>query len=173
MNKRGLPAEVRQRRTKAGFTLIEIIMAIAIAGIIAGIFAVVINSGMGTWFFVKGQKGIMMETRAVMKRMVREVSRTRGNANSNIIAFTSSRYEFKDVDDNTIEYEQNGTDLERNDEVLLQNLVIPGGLEFVYLNSSGNPTTAKSAIRAIRIKLIVEEGENLVRLQSAAGLRNR
>lgn len=158
---------------KKGFTLIEIIMAIMIAGVIASIFGAVINSGMGAWFFIRGQRSAMLETSAVMKRMIREIRMTNGNFDSSILIFTSTQYKFKDVNDATIDYQQDSTDLERNGTVLLENLASPGGLEFVYLNSSGNPTTAKSTIRTIRIKLIVEEGDNRVRLQSAAGIRNR
>jgi prepilin-type N-terminal cleavage/methylation domain-containing protein len=158
---------------RQGFTLIEIIMAMVIAGVIASIFGVIINSGMGAWFFVKGQQKIMMETGAVMKRMVREIRMTSGNFDSSILIFTEAQYKFKDVNNNTIDYRKNGANLERNGAILLQNLAGSGGLRFVYLNSGGNPTTAKSAIRAVQIKLTVEEGENRICLQSAAGIRNR
>ncbi len=137
---------------KAGFTLIEIIMAVAIAGVIVTTFAVVINSGMGVWFLIKGQRSIMMETRGVMKRMVREIRMT------------------KDARTN---YQQDGTDLKRDGLVLLENLASPGGLEFVYLNSSGEVTALDAAIRTVQITIIVEEGDNRVRLRGAAGIRNR
>lgn len=156
---------------KAGFTLIEIIMAVAIAGIIVSIFAVVINSGIGAWVFIKGQRNIMMETRGVMKRMVREIRRT--NSADDINAFTSTQYEFDDIDNNRINYQQDGTDLKRNGAVFLSNLASPGGLEFVYLDASGEATALDVAIRTVQITLVVEDGENRVRLRGAAGIRNR
>ena len=178
MNRRGLPSEALRSsksgvRAKEGFTLIEIIISIAIAGIIAGVFAVVINAGMGNWFFIKGQKKVMMETRGVIKKMVREIRRTRDNSDSGILNFTSTRYRFRDVDNNTVNYQQAGTDLERNGSALLKNLPASGGLNFIYLDASGNVTAVRSAVRTIRIKLIVEDGDNRARLQSAASLRNR
>jgi len=176
MNKRGLPrAKWRAcRATKSrGFTLIEMIMAITIAGVIASIFAIVINSGMGSWFFIKGQRSIMMETRGAMKRMTREIRRTKDSSSSSILNFTSTRYRFKDVDDTTIDYQQDGTDLERNGTVLLQDLANSGGLSFVYLDASGGAAGFVEDIRTVQITIIVEEGDNRVRLRSAAGIRNR
>ncbi len=137
---------------KKGFTLVEIVMAITIAGIIVSIFAVVINSGMGVWFLIKGQRSIMMETRGVMKRMVREIRINK---------------------DARIYYQQDGMDLKRNGLVLLENLASPGGLEFVYLDASGEVTAIDEDIRTIRITIIVEEGDNRVRLRGAASIRNR
>ncbi|MFA6548524.1 MAG: prepilin-type N-terminal cleavage/methylation domain-containing protein [Candidatus Margulisiibacteriota bacterium] len=158
---------------RKGVTLIEMIMAIVIVGIIASIFAVVLNSGMGAWFFIKGQKGMMMETRAVMKRMLREIRMTKSNDSSDILNFESTRYRFIDVNNNTIDYQQSGTNLTRNSVVLLSNLANPGGLQFSYHNSSGAETTSTAFIRTVKITLYTQSGSNVVRLQSAASIRNR
>ncbi|MFC1571383.1 PilW family protein [Candidatus Margulisiibacteriota bacterium] len=156
---------------KKGLTLIEMIIATLVAGIIVGIFAVVINSGMDAWFFIKGQKSIMSETRAVLKRMVREIRRTKDA--DNILTFTTTNYEFNDIEDNTIDYQQDGTNLERNDAALLTNLASSDGLEFVYLDANGNVAASEGDIRTVQITIIVHDGDNEVRLRSAAGLRNR
>jgi hypothetical protein len=149
------------------------IMVIVIVGIIASIFAVVFNSGMLAWFFMKDQKGMMMETRSVMKRMVREIKTTKDTDSSDILNFESSRYRFVDINDNTIDYQQSGTNLLRNGAVLLNNLAAPGGLQFSYLNSSGAVTSSRAFIRTVRITLFAQSGNNAVRLQSAASIRNR
>ncbi len=148
-------------------------MVIVIVGIIASIFAVVFNSGMLAWFFMKDQKGMMMETRSVMKRMVREIKTTKDTDSSDILNFESSRYRFVDINDNTIDYQQSGTNLLRNGAVLLNNLAAPGGLQFSYLNSSGAVTSSRAFIRTVRITLFAQSGNNAVRLQSAASIRNR
>ena len=158
---------------KKGYTLIELVIAILLAGIIVGVLGLVVNSGMDAWFFVRSQGKGMMETRSAMNRVVREIRSIKGNANSNILVFNDSRFRFLDINDAIIDYEQDGNDLLRNDVVILNNLLDPGGLSFTYLNSAGNPTTAKSAVRCVRIKLRVVDGSNQVRLQSSASLRNR
>lgn len=148
-------------------------MAIAIAGIIAGVFSLVINAGMEGWFFIKGQKSLLMETRSAMKRMVRDVRRTRDNTANSVLTFTSTRYRFIDVDDNTIDYQWVGNDLRVGNNVLLPNLANNGGLEFIYLDANGAAAVFAEDIRVVQITLIVEEGTNRTRLRSAASLRNR
>lgn len=158
---------------KKAYTLIEIIMAVSVAAVIAAVIAFVINAGMENWFFIKGQKRIMMEARGAMKRMVREIRRTKDNSSLNILNFTSTRYRFKDVDNNTIDYWQDGTDLKRTDRVLLRSLAGSGGLDFVYLGKEGAAAGFSEDIRTIQITIKVVEGENRVRLRSAASIRNR
>ena len=114
-----------------------------------------------------------METRAAMKRMVRDIRRTKDNTDSVILNFTSTRYRFIDVDDNTIDYQRDGNDLEVNGNVLLPDLAVVGGLEFVYLDASGAIAGFAEDIRVVQITLIVEEGTSRIKLRSAASLRNR
>ncbi len=158
---------------KKAYTLMEIVISVAIAGIVAGVFAIVINAGMENWFLLKGQKRIMMETRAAMQRMLREIRITRDTSDTGILNFTSTRYRFRDINNNTIDYQRDGSDLERNNRVLLENLAASGGLEFVYLDASGETTAVRGNIRSVRVTLIVQEGDNRVRLRSAASIRNR
>lgn len=158
---------------RRGFTLVETVMAMVIAGIIFAVFAAAINSGLGAWFFTKDQTSMMLESRSVMKRLVREIRRTRDRTSDGIMVFNASRYQFKDVDNNTIDYQQSGANLTRNGAVLLNNLAVPSGLQFTYLNTSGQPTLSRTAIRTVNIIILVESSANRVRLQSAAGIRNR
>ncbi|MDI6731759.1 MAG: prepilin-type N-terminal cleavage/methylation domain-containing protein [Candidatus Margulisbacteria bacterium] len=158
---------------KKGFTLIEMIAAIVIAGIIASVFAVVINSGMDALIFMRGQKSGMADARSVMKRMVREIRKTKSASSTDILNFTVSYYRFRDTDDNVIGYQQVGSNLLRNGSVVLTDLASANGLSFSYFNSSGGTTVTAEAIRQVKISIIIEEGSNRVRLQSAAGIRNR
>jgi prepilin-type N-terminal cleavage/methylation domain-containing protein len=158
---------------RAGVTLIEMIMVIMIVGIISSIFAVVFNGGMSGWFFMKDQKGMMMETRAVMKRMIREIKTTKNNDSGSILNFEMTRYRFVDVNNNTVDYQKSGTNLLRNGSVILDNLDANGGLQFYYFNSSGAQTSSREFIRTVRVVLFTQSGNNSVRLQSAAGIRNR
>ena len=158
------------KKRKKGFTLIEMIMAIVLAGVVAGIIGGVINQGMNSWLFIKGQKSISADSNSVSQRMVREIRKTKSA--SSIEVFTSTRYKFVDIDENTIDYKKNGSNLERNGAVMLSNLA-SNGLEFIYLNGSGETTSITSEIRTVQITVIEQDRKNYVRLMSAASIRSR
>jgi prepilin-type N-terminal cleavage/methylation domain-containing protein len=164
MNKKGRACR------QAGFTLIEIIIAMVVTGVIFTVFALIINTAMQSWAFMRDQKSVAAEARSAMQRMVREIRRTRDG--SGITTLEAADYGFVDVDGGNIEYAQSGTDLQRNGVVMLENLDT-GGLSFVYLDGSGVETTVEGEVRCVRISLVAEDGGNRVRLRASAGIRNR
>lgn len=155
-----------------GFSLTELIMVMAVAGIIAVIFSLVIYSGLDTWLFLRGQKRLMAETSSALRRMVREIKRTRGTTDADILTFTATRYQFRDMNNTLIDFQKVGSNLNRNNAVLLENLPADG-LAFVYWDKNGAVTIEKSDIRTIGITLKTASGGNIINLRSAAGLRIR
>lgn len=159
-------------RSRRAYTFVELVMVIVIAGIVAAIFAVVITTGIDSWVFMKGQKRVMADTRSAMKRMAREIRITK-SVPAGVLGFSSTEYDFRDINGSRIEYRKSGSNLLRNGLVLLQNLESSGGLEFVYLDSQGAGTTVINQIRIIQITLRVQDSSNRSRLRSAAAVRNR
>ncbi|MFH1826668.1 MAG: type II secretion system protein [bacterium] len=151
---------------RKGFTLIEVIIALVIAGLISGVFAVVISQGMSAWTFLRNQRSYLMDARGALKRMEREIRHSSGD----IIIFSPSEFEFVDIDNNTIDYRLSGQNLLRNEAVLLASLA---GFEFTYLNASGEAAALASQIRVVQMSLVVSQGDNLVKMQTAAGIRNQ
>ena len=160
-----------QAMNKNGFTLIEVIMGMAITAIIVVVISFVINTGMDSWFFMNEQGKMMADVRSAVRRMQREINRTASN--ESISTFSSAEYEFVDVDNNTINYQMNATNLERNNILLLENLAPSEGLEFVYLDENGIETSSKEGIRTIQFTIKVSKGTNQVLLRSSAGIRNK
>ncbi|MFA5839421.1 MAG: type II secretion system protein [Candidatus Margulisiibacteriota bacterium] len=158
---------------RSGFTLVELVISILIAGIISLAFSAIIQGGMRNWFFIRDQKNYLAESRSVLKRMVTEIRRVKSASSADILVFTSNHLQFNDVDSTSIDYQQSGTILLRNSQTLLQNLSPTGGVSFEYLNSSGAVTSSAESIRTIKITLQVQDPDNLVKLQSAASIRNR
>ncbi len=158
---------------RKAFTLIELVMTIVISSLIFGIFAMVIYSGMQIWFFNKIQKTYLYEARTALNRMVREIRMTRDTTSAGITTFATSEYSFTDINGNAINYRQSGSSLLRNSDIMIDNLVNPGGLAFAYLNQTGVATTERSSIRAVKVNLFLRSGSNVVKMQSAGGIRNR
>lgn len=158
-----------KKKRQKGFTLIETIMVMVIVGFIAAFLSTVIYGGINSWLFLKGQAGMMADTSNALRRMVREVRLTSDN---NITAATTTEYAFTDKNNNAIDYKMVGTDLQRNGAVLLNNLSA-NGLIFNYLDNGGGVATSVNTVRTIQISIVAQNGNNRVRLQSAAAIRNK
>ena len=154
---------------KRGFTLIEAIVVIVIIGIISFIFALYIREGFDAWRFLSGQKSIALSTRAAVNRMVRDLKRAKKNVN--ITTRTSKEVTFLDVYDQTITFSQEGTDLLRNSDILLDNLQDPCGLTLSYLDKDGSPTAVTDEVQVIRVRLIDLKDGNRFVIESAARIR--
>lgn len=89
-----------------------------------------------------------------------------------ITTAASREYNFTDTNNNSIDYLMSGTNLLRNNKVLLDNLAVNGS-NFSYLNASGETTAVLGKIKIVQISVVLQSGNNRVRLQSAAGIRNK
>lgn len=155
-------------KKKRGFTLVELIMAVVIAGIVSIIFAAVINGAMQSWLFLRDQRQMVTDAGSVMMRIVREIRRCNGTAN--IQAFNSGQFQFVDIDGNTVNFQLNGPNVQRNGVTLINNV---SGLNFTYLDLIGAVTAARDSIRTVQITLLVNNGVRNARLQGAAAIRER
>jgi len=157
-----------------GFTLIEFIIVIAILGVIAGLAVPFMVGAVDAWILNKAERSNVFDARFALNRMIREIRQVKDP--SSISAFTSTRFVFTDINNNTIEFTQSGGTLLRisggDSNELADDLRNPGGLTFTYLDGSGNTTSTAGNIRMVRIQVIIESGGSSVTLQSLARLRN-
>jgi prepilin-type N-terminal cleavage/methylation domain-containing protein len=114
-----------------GLTLIEMIMAIAIMGILSGILIFSIKGVMDLWNLWSFRSETTAQGRIAVMRMVREIRQVRNE--STIFIADRSRIRFNDTDNQTIDYSLNGTNLTRNSNVLATGVT---NLTFTYYNIS-------------------------------------
>jgi hypothetical protein len=156
---------------KKAFTLIEEIMIIVLIGILAMVFAVYIREGAAAWHYLSTQKNMALADRAALNRIVREIKRV--VVNTDISVHTTTEVAFLDVDAHNVSFSQNGSQLLRNGQVMLDKLADPGGLTFQYLNNTGSATTEVSQISVVVCRIVTVERNNRFALESAAGIRSR
>ncbi len=154
---------------KKGFTLIEAVIAITIATIIALVVAVYIREGFSAWEFLSGQKNMALASRAAMNRVVKELRRIRQS--TNITTHTTKEITFIDVESDTVTFSQSGSNLLRGSDILLENLQDPCGLAFTYHDASGAETAIPAQMSFVRCRLITVKGDNKYMLESAARIR--
>ena len=155
---------------KKSFTLIEMVLVTVILAAIAVMIAPFINVALDAWVVNKTERNLVFSARLATNRMVREMREIKDT--DSITTFAETEFEFVDINDNTINYQQSSSLLLRNSDELAPMLQDPGGLSFSYLDSSGTPTGTKSDIRMVRITLTLISGDISITLESLAKLRN-
>jgi len=154
---------------KGGFTLLELILVVAILGIGMGIFASVLVNGVKSYILVVSRRSVLSEGRMALSRMVSEMMLI--PSPSQIDYFGESSIQFDIPSENNIRYYiMNGSLMRRGTEIA-ENV---SSLRFQYLNKNGVPTSIKSEIRRIVIELTLRaagEQGNIV-LRTAVFPRN-
>jgi prepilin-type N-terminal cleavage/methylation domain-containing protein len=160
-----------------GFTLIELIITIAIVGIISVIIGSMLLGIINAWTFKFSRNDLLWDARIAINRMTREI-RTVKNSTS-VITASASQFRFIDTGNKNITYSLSSTNLNRTEDgaanLLAENV---SSLTFTYYNSSDivipSPTVNPSAtdIRRVRINLTFTKNGQNVYLQSDASTKN-
>ncbi len=154
-----------------GFTIIEFVMVIVIAGIIAGITAVLLLQVTEVYSFVTVREAILSDGELAMERMTREIRQIK-DAQS-IYTADSEELDFEDVDYERIRFWLDGNVLKRNDDALASEL---SALEFQYRDSNNNlldtPVADPEDIKRILISLSIKKGDEEIKLRSQVYPRN-
>ncbi|MBU0530030.1 type II secretion system GspH family protein [bacterium] len=148
--------KIVQNRNLKGFTLIELIVAMVIVGVIASLLVVFLMNSMNAFNRVSTRKSLILDASSSIQRFSREVSATYNIvfAGSKLFQFTTTTFDTLNV----LEYEINtdGTLTRRfsggNKELIAQNINYSNS-NFTYYNVNdviGIP------IRRIRLTLLFE-----------------
>ncbi|MDD5005479.1 MAG: prepilin-type N-terminal cleavage/methylation domain-containing protein [Candidatus Omnitrophica bacterium] len=161
-------------RKRKGFTLIEVILVIAILGIIAAIGVPLIISASDSLSFLTVRTEMAQSADVAMSKMLIDIRRIKNNLS--VVTATASQFRFLDVANTNINYYLNGNNLMRNSDILAGNVQ---GLTFSYYNKNGsqlNPPTVGigtvTNIYRVKILLTLQNGSYVFNYQTQVKPRN-
>lgn len=146
------------RRQQRGATLIELVLVIAILGIVAAGATELLVQGFRAYILNKNIITAEWQGRVALERMARDLHAISSPPAINSAGTSSTQISFTDIYGNSISYQKNGAaQLLRNNQVIADGVQ---SLTFTYYTSasSGTTTTTVAAIRYIVATLGVTVG---------------
>ena len=129
-----------------GFTPVELVLSIAILGILGTALGPGIASSVKTYSLTASRRQTTAEARAGMARMVAEIRQIPGSAQ--VISIGATSFQFQFPVGTTITYSLSGSNLLRNADVLVANV---SSLAFAYYDESGAVTAVAANVRSVQI----------------------
>ncbi|MGA1865632.1 MAG: type II secretion system protein J [bacterium] len=152
-----------------GFTLIEILITLVAMTILFGVGAQILNNALLSWNIVTLRKGMLYNSRLGMTRMLHDI---RQADITKITTFEPTHFAFTDINNNPCDFEQVGTNLLKNGDILADSLKSTNGLQFAYLDLNGNAAGVASAIYRVKIRLDFQNGGQILSFNSETRIRN-
>jgi prepilin-type N-terminal cleavage/methylation domain-containing protein len=146
--------------TKNGFTTLELLLVIAVIGLIMTAISPLFRSTMLGWELKDRQMEVMQQGRVGMEDMIRTMKTA-----SVFAGIGTSNVDFQDADGIDIEYQLNSNELQKRTGGTgsWQALTEPvDSLTFTYYDNSGNVTADIGLVYLIKIELVVSDSESKV-----------
>jgi prepilin-type N-terminal cleavage/methylation domain-containing protein len=170
---------VRYPSKRRGFTLVELVLSIALVALAAGLFVAAFDRGSAVIQEIQVRQELLQEGRMALTRIVREVRQVRSS--QDLLAAEPTRIRFVAVEDSTIEV--------RWDAARQRIRFLRGGVEetlvaevdsfrIAYFTDQGTPAVPlvhpdETDVDRVRITLRLKRGPVELWLRSGTGLRNR
>lgn len=137
-----------------GFTLVELILSIALIGILFAFGGVILTQGLDSYAHISERQVNLQQSRYAMDRMVKELAIAGAAPATRIQMLTPTKIDFIDDQGNSAYFDLNNQILRRGtgtgNNTLAENVT---SLTFTGLDQNGNNVTNPSQIRRVRIQL--------------------
>lgn len=154
-------------KSKKGFTLVELLIVVVIAGIIFALASPLLQTGFNAFFTQQNLSDADWQGRLATERMSRDL-RAIPTA-SNISTADSNQLSYVDSSSNIVNYQLSGTNLTLNGDVLARGI---NSLTFTYYDANGAVTGLIANIRYIGIDLNITQNNTNTTLSTLVNLRN-
>jgi len=141
-------------KRRHGFTTLEIILVVALLSLLIAAVAPFFRTTIAGWELKDRQLEVLQTQRVGMDKMIRDLKSAVEFETAN-----PTEVEFKDADENTIEYKLDGSVLERDGKSLVESV---DRLSFTYYDIEGNVTTNADDVYSLKIAMTVSDTEDKV-----------
>lgn len=150
---------MRTLGSQRGFTLVELVIAVAIVGLVLSGTLIALQQGENAYQFGSGRVEVQQSARMAVDRMIRDL-----RTGSTVTTSTATSVTFQYIDDTgatvTVAYSLTGANLQRNQispapgvaqpETLIGNV---SAFSLTYYDGNNIATTTPANVRAVDIKL--------------------
>lgn len=158
-------------RGQAGLSLLEMIIAITVTAIIAGVMGKLLSTGVDTYDFVSSRKDALQDTRMATQRMCREIREI--TSPDSIMVATPDSIRFFKMGGQSVTIARSGSNLNLNGYALANNVT---GFLFSYYDDQKNllqaPVSNPSNIWQIKFELTIQVKDHEIRLFNEIKPRN-
>lgn len=132
-----------------GFTLVELILAVALMGILAALLGPPLTAAVRAYAVITTRSAALSDARTAMDRMEKEIRLISSSADILDVS-SSTRFQFSYPSGTIITYDQSGTDLRRNGAAMVGNVT---ALSFKYYDATGGDALSAATLRRVQIEL--------------------
>lgn len=133
-----------------GFTMVEVVLTIALVSILFGATAILSRQGLDAYIHVAERGKTLQQARQAMERITQELKRVGDENNNNIQNIQPDRITFIDDVGATAQFSMNGQTLMRDSDPLLENVISFG---LIGYKDDGFSTSAANQVRRVNIQL--------------------
>ena len=153
-------------KNENGYTLFEVVVASIVFGILGVIAVGVIANQSESFNQVLNQTVALTDSRKVIQMLRRDIQNL---TVSNINTMNSDEFDFTNNDGDEIVYEISGSDLIRNDDIILSGLTAG---PFSYLNIDQETTGVQDSVKFIGVNLSILRNSESVVMEEIIYARN-
>jgi prepilin-type N-terminal cleavage/methylation domain-containing protein len=159
----GNPSGMKNILNNAGMTLMEMILVIAVSGILVSASVVVFQPIIDSWAIAQSRSEAVVEVQFALDRMETEIAALKDA--TSVVTASASEFRFIDVDNNNIRFYVSGSNIMRNNDILVRGIQ---SLTFSYTSVAeaavASPIVSPSATNLWRVKAriaVVNDGQSV------------